>query len=1563
MSNATILDLPPVTLPLDAPNSFLEISVLEAGVEVSRRVAADNIGAGAGGLAGLSDVDLAGQAQFDLLVNVDGTNWEDTAGKLTYDTVTGALSIVDPGGTDTFSITPDGTNVTLDVGAHSGLNIENASIIRINGGGVNLRDGSSLTILDSTNARSVAFNWSIPDFLLNPDSLTEQIVFNFSGVLTNQGLRTNRPFWFNEQAAAGDTTAARGQFWVRDDVPNVPMFTNDDDVDFVLNQDAYFALTATDRVVGSNAGSSQTGDSVFLANALAGDVNIADNVIAIGSSALAVAAQLDFDGTIAIGQNAGALLTDTRDPWVIIGKDAAANMPGAAFHDGNTVIGTEALLNNTSTNMQGVTVLGHRAGFRINGAVAVTGSTIIGFEAAGDGTPQTASVTNSVIIGFRALSNYGPTQVGNLVVIGRNAGQDISGDDDSVIIGADAFLQGSGGDDSVFIGSSCYGSATGSMKSVYIGQAAGGSTALGDFNVVIGSQSLTTPGATGLDHSVMLGFSVGNDIGSETALFLVESTQGTTSFVNRPYLYGSTLNGNLALLSVNDTSTQDENGTRNIPSWGSANGVWTMSGAGTDLGATGDADFMHSWIRNADTALMLQFPSDETISLLHNGTDSIFANSVGAMVFSPNSVEGLRLAEDNSGVLQVPSAAVTITAFAGGGQGSATALIHSYNVITVVATAGDSVRLPDVFSVNSLVYIKNDDPADAADVFPAVGDDLGAGLNTAVSLPAGESVTFIATAGSSTWTELIVAPGSAPITVATSLLATNPAGPAIVDEAATSLNPTIIVNQAELDTGFGWTSADRMSAVGGGVLIAEFLNVGGVHQFIIPQQDNASFPSVAFGDGDTGWYENADDFLSLAHGGVRTWATSASVIQGIVAGSVSLRNELASATNPTVNPAGDAGTGLGSAGTGAVSIITSSVESLRFTAGSGSQSGGALHSPSADLTITALPGGGQSGATVLKHSYNVVTTVATFNDSVQLPSVFAINTTVTVKNEGAAQLAIFPAAGDDAGEGANTLVPLQTGNSITFIATVADSTWTLLDTGGIATALLGLNNNGPQIADILATLTVPNLIPNKPDVDTGTGWGGNDILVHIAGGVEAQQFRELNSGVVFAPHASLAVTAFAGGGQGSATALVSSYNVITTVATAGDSVRLPDIYSTNAVIYIKNDDAAEACDVFPASGDDLGAGVNTAVSLAAGASASFICTVASSTWTPFIVDAAPTVPTSLVASNAAGPEIEDAAATAANPTLIPNRANNTDGVGSAGAGSVSLIALALEAVRYTGLSGQVLTIPDRQSVVAEDTLFTQAAATQISSSLTIIDSPEEAAGTKLPLVFPVDTIIEFNYPDPSDSEEGTTLYPGVGDDLGDGVNVARIMPVGSWKFRATVADSTWEQMAQGATSVASRDATGPAIIDLGANGDPLILIRRDANFGWGSEGASEINLKMTGFNVERYVRTASGALISRANQTITANAGGGQGSATEILSTMCRVSTVATTGDSVRLPTTFLTNTEIEVFNAGANAMDVFPASGDDLGAGVDTAVSVAVGALTRFKSMDTTVWVQCWTG
>lgn len=83
------------------------------------------------------------------------------------------------------------------------------------------------------------------------------------------------------------------------------------------------------------------------------------------------------------------------------------------------------------------------------------------------------------------------------------------------------------------------------------------------------------------------------------------------------------------------------------------------------------------------------------------------------------------------------------------------------------------------------------------------------------------------------------------------------------------------------------------------------------------------------------------------------------------------------------------------------------------------------------------------------------------------------------------------------------------------------------------------------------------------------------------------------------------ITAFATGGQASAVALVSDVNEIAVCATAGDSVKLPAA-AAGQVVHIINNGAA-ACDVFPASGDNIGAGVDLAVSLAVATGITYAC--------------------------------------------------------------------------------------------------------------------------------------------------------------------------------------------------------------------------------------------------------------------------------------------------------------------------------------------------------------------
>lgn len=82
------------------------------------------------------------------------------------------------------------------------------------------------------------------------------------------------------------------------------------------------------------------------------------------------------------------------------------------------------------------------------------------------------------------------------------------------------------------------------------------------------------------------------------------------------------------------------------------------------------------------------------------------------------------------------------------------------------------------------------------------------------------------------------------------------------------------------------------------------------------------------------------------------------------------------------------------------------------------------------------------------------------------------------------------------------------------------------------------------------------------------------------------------------------LTAFATGGQASATALTGEVNFVTTVASAGDSVKLPTAaLGLRVVVFNKG---AEACDVFPASGAAIDAlGANNAYSLASGTAKEF----------------------------------------------------------------------------------------------------------------------------------------------------------------------------------------------------------------------------------------------------------------------------------------------------------------------------------------------------------------------
>ena len=149
-----------------------------------------------------------------------------------------------------------------------------------------------------------------------------------------------------------------------------------------------------------------------------------------------------------------------------------------------------------------------------------------------------------------------------------------------------------------------------------------------------------------------------------------------------------------------------------------------------------------------------------------------------------------------------------------------------------------------------------------------------------------------------------------------------------------------------------------------------------------------------------------------------------------------------------------------------------------------------------------------------------------------------------------------------------------------------------------------------------ASVTVPTINPLGSG-DAVTGIGGDaialDNLSLICGGVAGLRLAELSSFIIQSPQANVGLTADPSSVQGGGVILC-SYNVYATVATIGDAATLPATFVVGTKIWVKND-AANSMDVFPASGDDAGGGVDTAVAVAGGAAALFIATVADSTWT------------------------------------------------------------------------------------------------------------------------------------------------------------------------------------------------------------------------------------------------------------------------------------------------------------------------------------------------------------
>lgn len=358
----------------------------------------------------------------------------------------------------------------------------------------------------------------------------------------------------------------------------------------------------------------------------------------------------------------------------------------------------------------------------------------------------------------------------------------------------------------------------------------------------------------------------------------------------------------------------------------------------------------------------------------------------------------------------------TITAHAGGGQGSAVALTTEYNVVTVCATNGDSVKLEAAAAgVRQIVY---NNTAHTLAIFPASGETINGGsANASVSILPGTQYIFTSD-GVSNWTE------SAPVQSEIVYNATGATNKIIYTQEPVAILETLIaaVTTAPVEQANTYTSTTGITAHSGGgqasavALTTEFNNV----TTVAASADSVKLPSAAAGVR-----------VIVKNNGANPLAVFPATGDTIDAGSANASVTLLVGEQR----------------------IFSAIDSTDWE----SNFYNASDATTVTTTITAHAGGGGSGsAVVLTGEFNNITVCATANDSVILPATGQVGQIFYVENNGAASANVYPNSGGTVnGAAPDAAIALPAGTRKVFVL-VAANTWltgTRLSTGKGTAAL------------------------------------------------------------------------------------------------------------------------------------------------------------------------------------------------------------------------------------------------------------------------------------------------------------------------------------------------------------------------------------------------------------------------------------------------------------------------------------------------------------------------------
>lgn len=221
------------------------------------------------------------------------------------------------------------------------------------------------------------------------------------------------------------------------------------------------------------------------------------------------------------------------------------------------------------------------------------------------------------------------------------------------------------------------------------------------------------------------------------------------------------------------------------------------------------------------------------------------------------------------------------------------------------------------------------------------------------------------------------------------------------------------------------------------------------NHILLPSLNDAATPTLAFGDGDTGFYEKQDDILLLGLGNSQRYQFSSTMFRFPSNNYFGVRIILPTATTPVFLPNNiDLDTGIGRAAADQLSMIAGGVEGIRISEATG------------DITVD-IPG------------------------------------IVDIKNDKAIVLNDNKLYLDD---GTNYYLEKQ---SSTFMMRMAG-----FDTWRFATNQFGpAQSTMPALQNTAPTATSPSILPGRNDSNTGIGRAGTDEFSLIAGGIEGQRIK------------------------------------------------------------------------------------------------------------------------------------------------------------------------------------------------------------------------------------------------------------------------------------------------------------------------------------------------------------------------------------------------------------------------------------------------------------------------